>query len=62
MNDFMKGRNHKVDIAEGASAKLPKNIFNFWPYGQLRAVRTNYESRATFELCFFMFSWAKKIN
>jgi len=30
---------HKVDITEGASAQFPTWIFNFRPYGQLRAVR-----------------------
>ena len=30
---------HKVDITEGASAWFPTWIFNFWPNGQLRAVR-----------------------
>ena len=32
------GNNHKVDTTEGASAQFPIWIFNFWPYGQLRAV------------------------
>ena len=30
---------HTVEIREGASAELPLWIFNFWPYGQLRAIR-----------------------
>ena len=29
---------HRVDITEGASAQFLTWIFNFWPYGQLRAV------------------------
>ena len=29
---------HKVDKTEGASDQFPIWIFNFWPYGQLRAV------------------------
>ena len=30
---------HQVVITEGASVQFPIKIFNFWPYGQLRAVR-----------------------
>ena len=57
---------HKVDKTEGASDQFSIWIFNFWPYGQLRAVaskgkKSNYELWATFELGFFIFSWAKKI-
>ena len=33
------GFHHRVDITEGASAQFPTWIFNFRPYGQLRAVR-----------------------
>ena len=36
---LLKGYRHKVDKTEGASDKFPIWIFNFWPYGQLRAVR-----------------------
>ena len=41
---------HKVDITEGASARFPTWIFNFRPYGQLRAEREkiHYELLPTF--------------
>ena len=30
--------NHKVDKTEAVSDQFPICIFNFWPYGQLRAI------------------------
>ena len=51
----------KVDITEGASAQFPTWIFNFWPYGQLRAVRgkINYELWATLSSVFSCFHGQK---
>ena len=45
---FVEVTIHKVYKTEGASDQFPIWIFNFWPYGQLRAVRgknpiMNYE-------------------
>ena len=37
-SNLFKYCEHKVDITEGASAQFPIWIFNFWPYGQLRAL------------------------
>ena len=51
---------HRVDITESSSAQFPTWIFNFGPYGQVKALRENYLimlKYATFELCFF--PWAK---
>ena len=45
---------HKVDITECASAQLQKLIFNFRPYGQLRAVREK-TSIMNYELLLFYF-------
>jgi hypothetical protein len=36
-------RKHKVNKTEGASDQFPIWIFNFWPYGKLRAVRGKIE-------------------
>ena len=47
---------HRVDITESSST-LPTWIFNFGPYGQLRAVRENtsiMQEYATFRVCFFI--------
>ena len=43
---FLVAFHHKVDKTEGASEQFSIDIFNFLPYGQLRAVREkkfNYE-------------------
>ena len=45
---------HRVDSTEGASAQFLTWISNFWPYGQLRAVRRKYELLPTFGDGFFM--------
>ena len=50
---------HRVDIAESFSD--PTWIFNFGPYGHLRAVKEKSPiilKYATFDSYFFMFSWA----
>ena len=47
---------HKVDEKEDASDQFPIWIFNFRPYGQLRAIRGKNQSRF---MCNFLFSWAK---
>ena len=50
------GQKHKVDKTEGASDQFPIWIFNFWPYGQPRAILkffwTDYE---LLRAVFFMF-------
>ena len=55
---FLESYMHRVDITESFSAQYPTWIFNFGPYGQLRAVKENSSiilKYATFELCFLCF-------
>ena len=61
LNTTTNGLFYKVDITEGASAQFPTWIFNFGPYGQLRAVRGNIfnlELLPSFGGALFMFSRA----
>ena len=55
-----KRKIHNVDITEGASDQFLTWIFNFGPYGQLRAVIMNYCLLLVMDFGFFMFSWAKQ--
>ena len=59
-------RVHRVNITESSSDQFPTWVFNFGPYGQLRAVRENssimLKYNATFEGCFFKFSMGKKVD
>ena len=54
---------HRVNMTESSSDKFPTWVFNFGPYGKLRAVRENSSimlKYATFEVCFFqVFYWQK---
>ena len=41
LRNYVVGLFHRVDITECSSAQFPTWIFNFWSYGQLRAVQEN---------------------
>ena len=52
---YHKWSSHKVNITEGASAQFPTCIFNFGPYGQLKAVREKWFRNNFLEWFFHVF-------
>ena len=40
---LLRAYTHRIDITESASAQFPTWIFNFGPYGHLRAVREKFQ-------------------
>ena len=49
---FLESYMHSVDITESFSAQYPTWIFNFGPFGQLRAVKENSSITYT-KVCYF---------